>query len=183
MTRNLLAAALAALALTAPAAHADPPQYDCRIAGYQNDTLSGPDHAGVMVGYAVHAEEGGGVPLVCSIRVNGTEEFAAPGQGFVVAPFTFFATDSDDVDVCATVTTNHGPETTCRETTSTQFPPQAVVDLIEDILGLPDRTLLCQALQLVGSFFPDVPGVVEIRGDGDVVLGGALFWDCPPFEV
>lgn len=40
--------------------------------------------------------------------------------------------------------------------------------------------VVCPVLRTLG---PGVPGVVEIREDGDVVVAGELFWDCPPYQV
>lgn len=38
--------------------------------------------------------------------------------------------------------------------------------------------VLCDVLDDLG---PGEPGVVEVRDDGDVYVGGEWFWDCPPY--
>lgn len=30
---------------------------------------------------------------------------------------------------------------------------------------------------------PGVPGVIEVRADGDVYVAGTFLWDCPPYEI
>jgi hypothetical protein len=58
--------------------------------------------------------------------------------------------------------------------------PRTTCDVTEvlDSLAAADA-VVCPVL----AALPGVPGVVEVRPDGDVYVLGELFWDCPPYDV
>lgn len=116
MTKNLLAASLAALSFTAPAAQADPPHYDCDFFEVADPTREEGWHTGVLAGYVVHA---GFVTITCELRVNGVT--VAPGWtssgagAAVVAGQLTFAGSANGVELCAVATTDHGTYDHCRD--------------------------------------------------------------------
>ena len=117
MVKSLLAASVAAFALIAPAAHADPPQYDCNFISVEDPTREEDWHTGVVVGYVVHA---GFVSIRCDIVSGGVVVAPGPsssgvGAAAVAEQWTFTGEFGPDTELCATATTDHGTYDHCRE--------------------------------------------------------------------
>lgn len=170
MVTRLLAAALAACALTSPSppALADEPVYDCEFYG---EASGAGTWIGVVAGHVAHVE-GGAVAITCEIKVNGATVDSLTGTGdavaWVVEPVAGFAF-VDDIDLCSYATTSHGTSTRCEDMKSTGSP------------DLPE-TSPCTPFLVANDVVPDVLGVLETRDDGDVYVLDEHFWDCPPYE-
>jgi hypothetical protein len=196
--KKIMVAALAvgALALNAPVAMADDPVYDCGFDSNQQETVTGQNYEGVIYGYIAHGDG----TLRCYITVNGGDvgadvEVQAPGAG--AERISFAANDTDAVNICWEVTTSHGTETGCAESTHTQIPPQAVIDLliliaetvdgalvpVFDLLTDIEKTYIdpnvCPALAAAAGTY----GPITINSQGDVFIDGEPFWDCPPYDL
>ena len=152
----------------------------------QEQTTGGQDtFTGAAYGY-VGSTTGGSVTIRCYVAVDGSEVASTPtgsGTGFATTAgqVTYTASDTQDVDLCAEWSRDGGaPTTHCNETTTTQIPPQEVIDLT----AIPDF-LLCPILAQLGTALGGgIPGVLTIDPDtGDVELLGGGFWDCPPYET
>ncbi len=204
MFKKILTAALAAgaLALNAPVAQADAPRFDCSFDSVQQDTATGQNYEGAAWGYIAHAE-GGDVTIRCYIAVNGVEASSTPtgtgsnGAAVTSGRVTFAATDTDSVQLCAEYTSPHASDNVCFESTSTQIPPQEVIDLLISLFETIDATLapvwstltdiektyidptLCDVLDGI----PGTYGPVTINTQGDVFIDGEPFWDCPPYDL
>jgi hypothetical protein len=177
----LASVALSALAFNAPAAMADEPVFDCNFRSVQQDDATGQNFEGAVVGYVVHT---GAVTIKCQITVNGsvvfeTETGSGTGAATVSARITFAASDTDSVNLVAVATTEHGEHTKTHETTLTQVPPQAVIDLLDMIVIDYVDPALCEVLK---SLAPGV-GPVVINAQGDVYVNGEPQWDCPPYDI
>ena len=191
--------AVAAIALNAPAAQALATTGECGFNTVAQETATGGQDTftGVAYGYAV-ADPGASTSVYCEVRVNGSAVAATPagasGQVSTSAgQVTYTASDTDNVELCAVWTDGEF----CGETTTTQFPPEAVFDAIDlvfatlepvlvtidqilhDVTSIPDATIC----PIIASLSPGVPGVVDISAEGDVAVAGIGIWDCPPYEV
>ena len=199
MIKKILVASLAvgALALGAPAAHAEHAQFDCGFDTIAQETATGGQDTftGAAYGFIVSPTPGEQVSIQCWVRVDGARVDETPtGTGTNVATtadqVTYTATDTQDVDLCADWSAGSESGTTCFETTTTQIPPQEVIDLINSVFDLITQIeievvdpVLCPLLIQLDGVVPDVPGVVEINGQGDVFLAAEPFWDCPPYDL
>lgn len=171
LTKIVVAALAAALALPVSPSRADPPAYDC---GFRTVQVrgSGLTDQGVMWGYAVHAD-GGPVTIKCTIRVNGINtDNVAIGRGVaavaVAVDTVFLIVDpGDHVEICAELVTSHGATGPfCDDASRSEIPPPAVVDL------------LCSVTTEIGRRGFNVLGLVEVRDDGHVYVASALIWYC-----
>lgn len=202
--KSLMASlAVCVLALAAPVpATALAASGDCFFESVQHEPTTGQNYEGVAYGFAVD-DTGGDVTIACYITVNAV---AAPGAivsgsgtGVAVAagPISFEATPDDDVEICTVI--NGGPAV-CSDSTSTQFPPQEVFDLIDSVLeqvfALIDEVLvlidpvevvvdavLCPVLAQIHSVVVHTLGqpLPEIDHEGDVFVDGIMVWDCPVY--
>ena len=186
MIKNLMIASLAAgaLALNAPAAFAEHAVFDCGFDTVAQETATGGQDTftGAAYGYVVSPTPGESVSIRCYVSVDGAEVASTPtGSGTQAATtagqVTYTATDTQDVDLCAEWTAGSESGSTCFETTTTQIPPQEVIDLIVLLTSIPDP-LICPVF---AGLTPGVPGVVDIDAEGDIALAGGDFWDCPPY--
>lgn len=163
MLKKLMLASLAAgaLALNAPAALADNPTYDCNFNAVQQDDATGQNFEGTAYGYAYHTS-GGTVTIRCYLTVNGTEVSSTPtGSGdpaaFTQGRVTFQAGDTDVVLLWAEVTAHGTTTRTSYPTSTSQLPPQEVIDVIDDIFGIiadvtkPADVIICGGLQAAGT--------------------------------
>ena len=168
MLKKILTAALAAsaLAFTAPVALADAPVYDCNFNSVQQEDATGQNYEGAAWGYVTHAE-GGPVSVRAYITVNGSEVSSTPtgsgtGAAFTQGRVTFSAGDTDSVVLWCEVTTTHGTTRTPYTTTTSQIPPQEVLDLLDTVFQTvadvtkPADTIICLALKTLGA-----PGVIN----------------------
>ncbi len=132
--------------------------------------------------------------VTCVLEINGVpqQSYSRSGAGAVVfvAPMSFTASVTDVVTLCTGVdyTSDSTPSTLiCAWATTTQIPPQEVVDLITFVIDLVDYAFaytaagdptICPLLQSLA------PGAepVTITPEGDTFLDGEMFWDCPPYE-
>ena len=190
MLPKAVAVALATTLVFAAPAGADEPSSYCDFASVQQDT-QGPAHEGLAYGYAAHAE-GGGVTIRCVVRVNGAvvptaTTPAATGDVAAVTygPVSFVASTEDEVALCTEVATSHGTVVSCRDSESTQVPPQEVIDVVDGLfdwlawLEYWQPPGICDLLRLLRGDYV----AASINDQGDVVLAGELFFDCPPYEV
>ena len=118
--------------------------YDCGFNTVaQEDATGGQDtFTGAAYGYVVST---GAVSIRCFVEVDGSE-VASTGTGTgtgtatTAGPVTYTASDTQTVELCAEWTgVTSGRE--CFETTTTQIPPQVLIDLINDLLDLVFTTL------------------------------------------
>jgi hypothetical protein len=191
MRRALPAALAAVAALSVPAVAGDDSTYrgGCR---WESTT-------GTMAVAAVVYSEGTPVDnpvsatITCAVLVNGVTQVEAPfsGTGLVAGRSTVFvaAGETDVVTLCETVdyTSNATPTTThCHERVGPPLVPQPVVDIVNALIDLLNECAcepidpLCQVLPLLAG--THVPDVVTIEPEGDLLLNGELFWDCPPYD-
>ena len=187
MFKKIMMAGLAvgALALGAPAAHADDPTFDCNFNSVQQEASTGQSFEGAAYGYVVHAGDAGAT-IRCYIAVNGSEVSSTPtGTGVTAGRLTYSAGDTDVVTFHAEVCTSHGCSTHDYETVRQQIPPQEVIDALNAVIDLLNDNVfsqidptLCPLLAgLAGTYGP-----VTIGADGDVSIDPlGLIWDCPPY--
>ena len=165
MNKTFVAAALAActLGLTAPSAKAAAVVGDCEFAGVQN----GNAYTGVLAGFAVDAEPGSTVTLQCEIRVNGGTADGGTGSGINVAvvakPAEFTAEPGDRVEVC-TSAIGSGAFFDCHEPLAIPLPGGG--------------SAVCEVLRVLQTVIADIPGVLEIRSDGDLYVAGLKVVEC-----
>jgi hypothetical protein len=83
----------------------------------------------------------------------------------------------------------------CQGSTEIQIPPQQVIDALDGLFATLDQLeidnvdpVVCPVLKTIGAAIGGgVPGVLEIRADGDVYVADPLalglnpVWDCPPY--
>ncbi|HVF04826.1 MAG TPA: hypothetical protein VNA20_08305 [Frankiaceae bacterium] len=190
MLKNLavLAVAVAALALGAPAATADAPSYDCRLRSVQQDDVTGSAYRGVLAGVIVHAEDSA-VSIRCRVEVNGVTQAQTPvGSGTTVAAthqeVSFAVGGSDVVRLCADHSSGHGSGTTCIIIVAPQIPPQILYDTIDalaaEVFQIIHNSFICSLLKLLAGNYS---GVLVINSQGDVYLNGEPQWDCPPYDI
>ena len=210
MFKKLVASSIVvgAMALGAPIAQAAPPtSVDCGFNSVAQETATGGQDTftGAAYGYIVGAQGETAVSVKCVVKVNGAGvSETTVGTGSVVATsqgqVTYTADDDDDVDLCAVWTTSTHSGEACGDATTTQIPPQAVIDLLISIAEQIDAALapIFQALSDAEVQFVDpllcpvliairgivnIPGVIEINDQGDVFLLAEPFWDCPPYDL
>ena len=198
--RTLLAAVTAAMLLTSGAvASTGTREYTggCRWVP-DNETGTGTAEGvwgRLYTATAVYSDAGPvSATVTCEVAVDGyvaadaTYSFSGTGVVAGVSPrFRFVGPDSARVDVCTRVTYDNGEvDESCAELSSWQIPPQPVIDVLDDIVGVLNGVLavgdavLCP---LIGGLAPGVPGVVDIEAGGDVSLAGELLWDCLPYRA
>ena len=181
--------AAGALALNAPVASAGHEQVLCRFNAVSQATATGQDTwegvaEGIVVGNPTEA-----VSIRCVVRVSGVIAAATvPGSGTGVATtadrVTYARTLTQVTQLCAQYTSSHGASETCFATTTTQVPPQEVIDAL-----YPVDVAICSVLDDHNGFDNGViriqPGTADQNGNtgGDVYVNGALFWDCPGYEA
>lgn len=161
-------AAAAALVLNGPLAVANDAVYGCQWTGAQDASVTGDTYVGALGGYVV-SPSGGPVALTCRLTVNGTTVAAVSSAGAPVFGQSAWATvdPTDVVRVCSDVTQHGATATTCAPWLPVQ---QGTVWLVVD-------PAVCGVLiGLEGTY-----GVAEIDAQGDVYVGGELFYDCPPY--
>jgi hypothetical protein len=185
-----LAATVMAMVTPMTAASAD--QGDTLKGGCSFDTnrqatATNGQNQGVIADLSVSQEASGGpsgATVECWINVNGV---AAPGTDIVAsgsgvqansAQISYSAGDTDAVALCQKVTFDDGsswvgPDGTnpdCPAATSTQIPPQVVIDTINSVLALTDalNPILCPIFASLGP--QDIGGVITISSDGSLVI-------------
>ena len=143
-TMRLVAAAIGTVALAASSAGAVSiaVNADCDFETLSEYTLTGgaDTYTGVAYGYAVSDTPGASITVRCEVRVNGSPVYPSPtgsGTQFATASgqVTYTAADTDSVDLCAVWSGTDGSGEICAETTSTQVPPQAVLDVADLLLN------------------------------------------------
>ena len=200
MLKKISMAALAAgaLALNAPAAIAEPTAVDCGFNTVAQETATGGQDTftGAAYGYVVTSTAGNAVSVRCDVRVDGTTVASTPtGSGTTVATsqgqVTYTATDTQDVDLCAVWTDGSTSGEVCGETTTTQIPPQEVIDAINSVFDLiADATagldpIICGALLTAGApaAVNTLAPTVSMDGDDcDIYVQGERFIDFVPYE-
>ena len=210
--KKLLTAVVAvgAVALYAPVASASHATVNCRFNAVSQATATGQDTwEGHAQGYIV-GNTGEPVSIRCVVKVNGTVRAAtAWGSGNTVATtqdrVTYVRTLTQVTQLCAQYTTSHGAGETCFATTTTQVPPQEVYDALDAVITEIDNALgqldpvfdiihdievtyvdpvACPALAARAGTYggpPPLP-VITITANGDILVDGELWWDCPGYE-
>ena len=196
--------AVGALALGAPAAHADDPTFDCNFNSVQQEASTGQAHEGAAYGFVVHAGDTSAT-IRCYIAVNGGEASSTPTSvGVTAGRLTYSAGDTDVVTFHAEVCTSHGCFIHDYETVRQDVPPQEVWDLlfslaetldatlapvyaaIDGVITLLNDTVFSQIdptiCPVIGSLAPGA-GPVVITSAGDISVDGIGVWDCPPYGV
>ncbi len=199
MRRTLLASLLLAVVPAAPAAAGDAADLrflrGCEFDTVAQDTVTGGRYAGVLyakvVAYSVRPEQ---YPVTvtsigCELRVNGHTVLRSgtwPGAGPVGVvppePIEFAAGDTDWVELCTLVDVVDGEGdahhlTRCPGATTLPMPPPWMADLVDDAFTLADAA----ACERFVAAAPYLPPPVTVGPDGDVYVGGELWWDCPPY--
>ena len=116
--KKTIVAALAVLAVSAPAAQASHVRAGCRGDGFRQDVLTGNSHEGWAAGFVVGAV-GEQVSVVCEVRVDGTLATYTPTAlgtttAVTTGRLTFAADATSRVELCGTVTHSHGTYTWCQ---------------------------------------------------------------------
>ena len=190
--------ALGTLALGAPAAQADDPQFACNFRAVQQQDATGQNFEGAAFGYVAHPGDGTAT-IRCFIAVNDSEVTSTPestptpaGVSATAGRLTYFAGETDVVTFHAEVCTSHGCFVHDYETVRQQIPPQEVIDLLISVIDTIDAILIgiekdvidpivCPILiGLEGDYAP-LP--IVINDQGDVFIAGEAFWDCPPYDI
>lgn len=141
--RRMVIAALAAglVALNAPAVSANHATVNCRFDSQSQAAVTGQDTwEGFAQGYII-GNAGESVTIRCVVKVNGSNRAAtAWGSGTTVATtadrVTYVRTLTEVVQLCAQYTTAHGAGETCFAVSTTQLPPQEVIDAVESVSDL-----------------------------------------------
>ncbi len=132
-----------------------------------------------------------GATVRCDVRVNGVTQVSVAGSGLgavvFASPVEFAAEITDVVELCTVVdyTTDPTPTTDrCQGATTTEFPPQGTIDLINFVLDAATWAVRSADLPICAALRALAPGSdpVFITPEGDVYLFGEWFWDCPPYE-
>jgi len=125
--------------------------------------------------------------VTCTVSVNNVKvagtaaSFSGNGAQAGAQPMSYFASSSDNVALCETVTYGDGttqPEQ-CLSVVAFQAPPQEISDLVRSLGVILDPTVCPILATLSGNY----AGQVTIDSTGDVVVGGIKVEDCPPYDV
>jgi len=140
-----------------------------------------------------------GAAVHCKIQVNGVDapgtqiDVAANAAGIVQGQAQISFDDQDGTlpsGLCEKDDWGDGDTTgwVCRPSIVIQIPPQEVIDLLDTLFIGTIDPLVCPVLvQLGQATGGGVPGVLEIRADGDVYVADPLGLginpvdDCPPY--
>ena len=208
MLKKILVVSLAAgtLALNAPVALAQHTMWDCGFDAIAQETATGGEDTftGVIYGWAATQIPGEFVDVRCWIEVNGSPVTDWRGDGVnrqvdtYWSPGTYTAGDTDNVALCGAVYTGTSPivspdgPKSCDETTTTQIPPQELIDLLDSVFQLvtdltaPLDPIICGVLQTAG-----VPFLINTYGprplsmdadDCDLYLEGERLVDFVPYQ-
>ena len=125
--------AVCSMALGMPAASAGHQTVHCRFTALSSSADLN-EYVGAAAGYII-GNPGETVTIQCVVRVDSIIEDSTPqGVGSTAATtagdVSFTRRLDQVVQLCARYTTPHGPGETCFATTTTQFPPQEVIDLL-----------------------------------------------------
>jgi hypothetical protein len=184
------------MALNAPVAHAAVVRSGCGFDSVAQETVTGGQDTftGGAYGYAIFDDQGTHT-LRCYVTVDGAEQATTPtqsGTAFVATTgqVTYNAPEGATVDLCTEI---DGATVSCGPATDSQIPPQEVVDLVDQIIGVVDvfgptiDFLVCPIfVALAGTYAVTTPfgnvTLLYIAPDGDVYPGGVgPAWICPPY--
>jgi hypothetical protein len=206
--RALLAVVVTALAgLVAPAAHAAADstyQGGCSYAAASRNVSFGSlDPPGVHTGVlasatVVHSPAPADNPVsavvTCTVEVDGQTRATASFAGTVVVAgmqrISFPVAAGESVAWCETVDYTSDATPTTTVCTDAEPPvPQAVIDLVNNIIDLLNQTTglwqldptICALLTTLAPT-ANSTGLADIRPDGDTWLFGGKVWDCPPYD-
>jgi len=186
--RRLIAPMVLGLAIlgspVVPAASAlDHVTWDCNFGTIAQEDLTGGQDTftGVMYGYAVSSTPTDSVEIICYVQINGNPPAPPPagtacpdGSNAGTGPsmgadtygpcqVTYTASDTDNVQLCGVVYVNgQHHDDDCFETTTTQIPPQEVIDAINELFDLiaeltaPLDPIICDVIQAAG-----LPGIIN----------------------
>jgi len=194
--RTLCAAALAAAALAAPPAHAADSTY---TGGCGYDTVSMPParvngpatYTGVVYfAVALLSDPPGAVveaEVTCEVWVDGVlQDQLGPvhvtGAGVAAGELTFHLADEwSTVTLCEVLRYSDGsaPVRDCPAT----IPFCDVFCQLDVWLEPYEQRLEGDVCESLGAQAPGVPGVVDVRAEGDVYAGGVWVFDCPPYPA
>ncbi|MDQ1700514.1 MAG: hypothetical protein QOG34_2377 [Frankiaceae bacterium] len=209
----VLALASSTAALPLPAASAASPD---KMAGScffeaEQSALTADQNVGVIGDHSVTTDSTGaptGATVTCWLAVNGAEvegtrfDYSGFGVQAGIHQISFPLAPDDSLGLCQTVTYADGTvdDWGCATLDATTIPPQAIIDLINDLLTVCDgwgcggcgdyvsacvEPVLCaESAEHAGDYGP-----VVVRPDGDIYvldplgLGLNPFLDCPPYAV
>ncbi len=131
-----------------------------------------------------------GATVTCEIRIDGVPAARVSGSGTTLvtfaSPVEYHAEITDVVGVCTTVDYTSDPTPTtvdCNYGTTTQFPPQSWIDLVEYVVGVALAVATYADIPACAAFQAMAPGTgpVAITPEGDVSVDGEPWYDCPPY--
>jgi hypothetical protein len=205
----LVATVAASLTVSAPVSHAAVVRSGCGIDSLAQETLTGENtFTGGAYGYAVFDDQGTHT-LRCYVTVDGVEQATTAtdtGSTFlhVQGEVSYSAAEGADVEECTEI---DGQTVSCGLVDQQNLPPQEVQDLA-DVFFQVLNSLLCARRQtrsecppytvhagvldpevsgvicpILRSWYPGIPGVVDIDWDGDTTIQPfGPRWDCPPLD-
>lgn len=123
-------------------------------------------------------------PWENGVRGPRIANYGFSGEGVIVGARADYIYVGGDFLVCHYLAYDSGevdPEHCDGYSTTASLVDDAVdaTDPVFDLTAIPDP-VLCPILV---ARSPGIPGVVDIRPDGDVDVAGQPLWDCPPYEV
>jgi hypothetical protein len=204
------ASVLAILGAVSPAASAnsagDTIHGGCFFNTDENAVATNGQNQGVIGDLSATTDASGaptGATVTCFIKVNGTEapltrhSYSGTGVQAGSDQILFTADSNATVLLCEDVTYADSTTETeiCPAATSQDIPPQAVIDELNSIfdtlnaleISTVDPVVCPVLVTLHGLTGGGVPGVLEIRADGDVYVADPLglginpVYDCPPY--
>ena len=201
-----VAAAVMVMGLPMTSASADPGDAihgGCSFNTDSNQTATQGQNEGVIDATAILLTSANtpdaGASVHCKIQVNGVDapgtqlDVSANAAGIVQGQAQISFDDQDGTlpsALCEKDDWGDGDTTgwVCQESITLQIPPQEVIDLLDALFIGTIDPLVCPVLvQLGQATGGGVPGVLEIRADGDVYVADPLGLglnpvdDCPPY--
>jgi hypothetical protein len=202
--------ALAAPMTSAHADFGDTFKGGCGVATAQNSIVAGASQVGIIYDLSV-SEHQSGLPsdatVQCWIQINGNDatnpltvtDDKVPGVEAGARQISYLASDFDSVELCQSVSypasdgsTWVAPDgnvgTDCQPITTTQTPPQAILDFISFLRSEVNDLALCPVLVAIGQATGGhIAGAIAINPDGDLYVAepvgpGAIWvYDCAPY--
>jgi hypothetical protein len=217
--RTAKKAALGALAATvmamvtpmtaASADQGDTLKGGCSFSTNRQAQVTNGQNQGVISDLSLSQEASGGpsgATVQCWIDVNGVEapgsRISASGNGVQAnsAQITFAAGDTDAISECEQVTFDDGStwvgadgtNPDCPAATTTQIPPQVVIDTLNTVIDAANAVLIADVDPVICPILKNnlggqTVGPLEINADGDVIVNDPVglvgkVYDCPPYD-
>ena len=192
-----IALVVGVLVFAAPGAAQAAPGDGCGFTSV-TDPLGGDDDWRGVIDLHYVPPVGQSATVSCEFYVDGVSQGIklgpVSGTGVIVAagPFTYTAGRDQRIRMCMHIAVAGVPQPDiCFEMRDPDpIPPDEVVELIDDVIGLANTVVvlfdpaLCSALRAAAPTVNGLnrPTVLRINPTyGDVYLLDSLFWDCPPY--